>query len=205
MKKSEKNGWMALGLGVAALALLGAAAPKARPPAPPPKDYDPIVRRVHGAFLRACAVLGVTPPILRADFSVAAFQARPGIVEFNPDWAERLVGQYCNTMVCEVSVLVGILAHELGHVFFGVKGYDLSQCQANHDGELRADAVAGWVLAKLNFPRHHLELVLGELSKEASCTHPEKDFRVAAIRHGYDVSLRGEPWGILKLATFSRR
>jgi hypothetical protein len=60
--------------------------------------------------------------------------------------------------------------------------------------ELRADDVAGWVLAAVGCPTDYLECVLTELAVTGGPTHPPAATRRIAIRDGFDRYLRPNPY-----------
>ncbi len=84
---------------------------------------------------------------------------------------------YLNT-----SVLYGIFAHELAHHMYGDSA---AMCGHFHAMELRADCIAGQVIALVGITPDHFARAIEEISWYASDTHPAGSHRVQAICRGY--------------------
>lgn len=163
-------------------------------PVPQPLAVDPVQHRIFGALESVVGVLGCGPLNLTMTPFVENFAAGSGTVFFNRAWAASMLSRHCNTQLCELSVVLGIVGHEVGHLVFNHPPYDLANCPLNRNHELQSDALGGWVLAARGMPRDHLERVIAELSLEATCKHPRASHRLSAIRHGYDSQLLGHGW-----------
>ncbi len=94
------------------------------------------------------------------------------------------------------AVVVGIVAHEMGHGLDDVMG--ASWIRPGWTPELRADAWAGCALARSNLAARELDAALAALAKYPSAAHPAWSLRLPAIRTGYaacggDGSKLGRP------------
>jgi hypothetical protein len=81
------------------------------------------------------------------------------------------------------SGIVAIVAHEVGHALGATM--DAPWIKNSWTPELRADAWAGCVLAKIDPRAAGLELSLAALSKYPSPTHPGWSLRLPVIRTGF--------------------
>ena len=138
---------------------------------------------------KAAAAIGVRPPTLaqcnRRGTNAWSDGTRIG---WNPVFFEQVLAKHCNDDVCQESVLVGIMGHELGH---HVKGHALRHDLHPHLMELDADSIAGHILAKAGVHPVHFERVLYEMSVRSTASHPGADRRMAAIRRGWQ---RAQLW-----------
>jgi hypothetical protein len=83
--------------------------------------------------------------------------------------------------------IVAIMAHELGHALDATMG--AAWIKKSWSPELRADAWAGCILARLDpgpaNSQHTLQPSLSALSKYPSPSHPSWNLRLPALRAGY--------------------
>ncbi len=193
------NAGEAVALGIFGAVLLNALAPGSNAP-----TVDHTFNLVLGELDRVCRVMRLDVwPGLSVGPGEPAFVADPRgfTVLCNRGWVEDLLQRYCRSAECRAAILVGILAHEVAHLSFqhvGLPPDDLASCSPNQLQELRADAVAGWVLARTGFPPDYLTVVLRELSAEPSCTHPTGGLRAQAIAAGFEQALEGGDWRELR-------
>lgn len=133
-------------------------------------------------YLRASRVIGIAPPQL--EFTTAVYNAASDGVRIlvSPDWLVRLLRQFCALPECSEAIVLGVLAHELAH---HIHGDAFASGWERIDRELRADYIAGRVLAKVGVASVDLEQVLIEMSSSCSISHPSGPDRVLAIQAGY--------------------
>jgi hypothetical protein len=79
--------------------------------------------------------------------------------------------------------IAAIIAHEVGHALDATMG--AAWIKKNWTPELRADAWAGCVLAKLATSPADLQTSLAALAKYPAPSHPAWNLRVPALRTGY--------------------
>lgn len=149
------------------------------------------------SFARVGQLLGAYNVSLNSSLEQNGFWALRNGIYFNPAWVENVLQRHCLDSTCANAILHGVIAHEFGHLLFGDRGYG-PQCDLNHHSELRADAVAGWTLAKLGFEASHFDTLLRELAAEVTCTHPHATHRSAALWAGYQAALHGQPLQTLR-------
>jgi hypothetical protein len=140
---------------------------------------------VRSFYERVVLVLGVrrVPRLYFAAVANAEYRSDQHVVVINVSWFKQMLDFYCNDDVCVQSVLLGILAHELGHAL--TTNIDRSTAAGRWRSELAADWHAGRALASLGLPCDDLEHVIAHLSSHGSDTHPPGHQRAEAIRQGY--------------------
>ena len=79
--------------------------------------------------------------------------------------------------------IIAVIAHELGHAVSETA--PATWMNAIGSPELRADAWAGCVLAKVNLTARELQETLAALAKYPSPAHPAWNSRLPALRTGY--------------------
>lgn len=121
------------------------------------------------------------PPLVE-DRSVDNAQSDGATIRVNPAWVEQALASGCDDEKCTWSFVLGVMAHELGHHAHRVEGstYD------GHGEELRADEIAGRVLALEGVGASDFARILGHISGLGSETHPDGYTRMAAIQRGYN-------------------
>jgi len=119
---------------------------------------------------------GVCAPPLFFTHEVANAKGGNGRIWVNPRWAAGEFNRHCSETVCERTLALALVAHELAHVFdtVNIKFWDR---------ELWADRIAGRTLALAGFSP---DPVRRQLENEPSSeTHPPGAMRVASILAGY--------------------
>ncbi len=138
---------------------------------------------VLGAARRIQNVAGLQslPPFVEAPGTRNAWVLGE-VVYYDPDWIMELLEDHCNDRTCNTSVVVGLVAHELGHWVYG-DTYDF----ATHSWrkEYRADAWAAKVLAALGIPASHFRCVIEVLDPNGGRSHPPGPYRAEHIRVVY--------------------
>lgn len=191
MSRSTTSLLPALGLSVAAVVVLDEMLSRRR------AKHRAVGTQLGNAFLQVRQLLGDNRVTLSDSDHADGFWASQGSVYYNPRWASLKLNQHCTDPACARAILLGVFGHEFAHILFDDQGYGNS-CAINHATELRADALAGWTLARLGSSHDHFQSLLAELSKEASCTHPHANYRLNALTFGYNAALRGVPWQHLR-------
>jgi hypothetical protein len=79
--------------------------------------------------------------------------------------------------------IVAVIAHEVGHALDATMG--AAWIKKGWTSELRADAWAGCLLARLDPSPGNLQPILSALSKYPPPSHPSWNLRLPAIRAGY--------------------
>lgn len=180
--------------GIAALLLfgLGGAALVSQVGATRRREIDQVVQ---SQFSRACALLGIPRPRLVATGAVPNAASNGIAILYNRDWVGAVLRRHCNDCECRVSVVLGFLAHELGH---HVLEHARDPLTPSWDKELAADHVSGLVLARAGVNGEDFERLLAELSAYASHTHPPAHLRSDSLRRGYAraVSVPSRPPGV---------
>jgi hypothetical protein len=83
---------------------------------------------------------------------------------------------------------VSILAHEIGHHYYGIRGYSTNVAK-NHQQELEADYYSGYALAKLGATLEQSQIAIQNISSDSDGeTHPAKNRRLKAIEDGWGKS-----------------
>ncbi len=131
---------------------------------------------------RAAQAMGVVAPPLYYNYRAANAFSDGQAIQYNPRWLWNTIQAFCDDQECSISFALGVFAHELGHHVFG-DAY-CAGCDP-HLLELRADRVAGEVLAHQGVASHHFERILTSLSSRQTYTHPGGVARSYAIRRGY--------------------
>ena len=158
-----------------------------------PQDADSTLFSSY--YLAAINILGMEHPPTWA-FSTAPPNAWYLVVEhrveINTVFFRQAVTTYCIDDSCSDVVVLGLIAHELGHA---LNRTDLlSGSMTNYEAEFEADRVAGYVLARYGFASNDLERTINALSQVATPTHPHGHDRKEAIRWGYEKGLLAERW-----------
>lgn len=133
---------------------------------------------------RAAQAMGVVAPELYYNYRAANAYSDGRSIHYNPRWLWNTIQAFCDDQDCSISFALGVFAHELGHHVYG-DAYCYG-CDP-HVMELRADRVAGEVLAHAGVASHHFERILASLSVRPTATHPGGVARTYAIRRGYEA------------------
>lgn len=139
------------------------------------------------ALATAAGALGVPLPPLFFQGELQNAVANHHAIWVDPEWIAELVRDACDPVSAQIAA-VGVLAHELGHHVDPLLSHP-------HAGpwqkELRADRVAGRVLATVGAAPDAFLRVVERASRIATMTHPPARLRLDAVLAGYaDVRLR---------------
>jgi hypothetical protein len=188
MPRKKQNNRAAIGvaLGVGALALAFAALQNRA--AVPTAAESQRVLYLYGLAHRA---LGINnPPRLQyGNVPNAAYDAASNRITINIVWFREMLTKYCDDEVCALTVVTGILGHELGHslqrqtLLAFRRGRPMG---VSHRLELQADEYAGYVLGRIGLDSGDLEHVIQHMAGVYDTgTHPAGPARAAAIARGY--------------------
>lgn len=136
---------------------------------------------------RLCRILGLRPVLVRYSSAIAYAAWDGQAVLLNPGAMLMLMSRHGDEgLAHRLSVLVGVLGHELGH-----RLYSDHRLPPGHGIELRADDVGGALLGWLGLPTDAFETALWDISPGTQ-THPAGFIRMKAARAGYarNVDLR---------------
>ena len=145
-----------------------------------------ITARVH----LACRTLGIPALPVMADDGVPNVAYRRGTIVYNRVWVIATLGRHCENGSCQDEVILGIVAHEIGHHLYAQRA---PSGRHPHAAELWADEVAGRVLAAAGRGATDFETVIRTESPVATQTHPDGRARAAAIRRGYEAIMGWRP------------
>jgi hypothetical protein len=150
------------------------------PPLPAgPAGLEEAKRRVHRVMK-----IDPPPPIV-ADARTPMAAASVGGVFYNPNFFRHVHRDGGD------SAVIGILAHELGHIRRGHVFLPKSTPQVNRQRELEADQEAGCALANLKMNASGYHDLTVRLSGPGSQTHPGGAERSRAIAYGHRYCWRG--------------
>jgi hypothetical protein len=150
-----------------------AAAPAGKPGPLPAGDAG-----LHEAVRRVRSVIRVDARVF-ATSQVENAAATAGRVMYNPHFFRQIRRHGGD------SAVVGILAHEFGHIAKGHVYRNPRNLRQSQRGELEADAEAGCALAKLKMDSRGYVRVTHALGGGGSMTHPDGERRAEAIQGGY--------------------
>lgn len=150
-------------------------------------DRPDVLRRariralLETALAVASSALGVRSPPLFFHGELHNAVANHHAIWIDPEWIAELVREAREPMSAQVAA-VGVLAHELGHHVDPLLSHP-------HAGpwqkELRADRVAGRVLATIGAAPDAFLRVVERASRIATTTHPPARLRLDAVLSGY--------------------
>jgi hypothetical protein len=136
---------------------------------------------LEAALATAAGALGVAVPPLFFHDELHNAVANHHAIWIDPEWVTELVREARDPLSAQLAA-VGVLAHELGHHIDPLLSYP-------HDGpwqkELRADRIAGRVLATVGAAPDAFVRLLGRAARVATRTHPPARLRVEAVFSGY--------------------
>lgn len=164
---SDRKALLGLLLAAGAVGGLAAAASPRRPT--PAQQLHSLVL---GQLRRAAALLDMkrVPPLVATPAVPNA--ASDGVrIYYNPSWVQQVLNAHCNDCECRITVVLGVMAHELGH---HVNGDARRLDRLPHDKELIADFLAGFALARAGVSAEDFGRVLYEISGYGCCTHPAR-------------------------------
>lgn len=104
----------------------------------------------------------------------------------NPEWMRDILDKHCDDEACQHSVVLGVLAHEMAH---HVAGDALSAALHPHAKELRADYLAGQVLAAEGVSANQFACVIHDIARVGTRTHPAGAVRAQTIGAGYQAQM----------------
>lgn len=129
-----------------------------------------------GLARRITVFVGV--PVDNACAAISRDGLNNRLIYVNADWLEKVTsGEYWSK--------VGIIAHEIGHhVNYHIHNGDLNKWQR----ELEADTFAGRAVASMGGSIDDALKMLTALDERGTASHPDKQYRVAAITSGFEVN-----------------
>jgi hypothetical protein len=139
-----------------------------------------IAQKIGAAFTPVCAPKCPTVTVLRNSTAPNAltFVASDSMkIVYSPAFFTAITSRYGDDGI------VGILAHEYGHLIDAVTVG--SWMSISWTPELRADAWAGCALGKLKLNSHRLEQALTAISQYPSASRRKWDLRILPLRTGY--------------------
>jgi hypothetical protein len=181
----------AIGVGLAVFGgalLLGAVFGQTKKERPPARTVEPTDEQILGLarsqLEQAARLLGVRAP--RVELQREGNASSDGrIIRVNAAFLRGLLASFCDARLCQIAIVLGIMAHELGHHILRHAEQLDRRAQAAHIRELEADGVAGRVLALAGVPPDDFERVLAHLGRFHSDTHPHGSLRVEQLRAEY--------------------
>ncbi len=149
--------------------------------APEPREKrirEFVLQRVR----RAAAILGIAPPPVVSSHAVPSAASDGSHILYNPEWVAAVLAQHCENGECDDEVVLGVVAHELGH--HGL-GHAFTGLARSHTNELEADFRAGQVLAAAGVGFARFAEVLRTQNPWPTQTHPTWESRVAQVQRGH--------------------
>ncbi len=155
------------------------------------KKDQQLAEGLRRLLARVTAALGVDAPPLVLTAAVENAASDGFQILVNPMWARATLTEFCADRACNNAVMIGVLAHEVGH---HVEGDALiNEPWSKRDRELRADGYAGEALALLGVPHVHFARVLAAISRHHSggspFAYPHARERIAAIDGAYQATI----------------
>lgn len=140
-------------------------------------DLETMVTEQHAY---ACELLRMPLSPLYVAEGIRNAQSDGFSVAYNPRWFRTMLAP-CPDAACRETIVLGIMAHELGHL------YDADRSDNRFVREEYADMVAGMVLAYAGRP---LAPMMGLIDRlPPSPNHPIKPVRRRRVRQGYVYGL----------------
>lgn len=131
-------------------------------------------------------------------FINAAMYYRQGHLVFNSYFLALLANS------CGVDVIVGILAHEIGHRLVYLTLLEKGLKIAAWENELCADFTAGLILRLSGRDKSALVKFFQEYATEGSDSHPDGKNRIAALQKGYTWVERDRRGAFLRIPSFAK-
>ena len=161
---------------------LGPGVPSYKPAADqrPTRDALELAGRVNAAVKTICGAQCPTMALFRnatAPNAMLIADAGQAKLVYAPQFFAAAFGNSGDTGI------VAIIAHEVGHALDETMG--AAWIKQSWTPELRADAWAGCILARLDPGPGGLQPALSALSKYPSPSHPAWNLRLPALRAGY--------------------
>jgi len=161
---------------------LGSAASSYKPDSDqrPSSDALQLANRVNAAVKTLCGVQCPTMALFRnstaANSMLIADSGQAKLV-YSPQFLSAAYDSFGDAGI------VAIIAHEVGHALDETMG--AAWIKKSWTAEVRADAWAGCILARLDPAPPSLQPSLAALAKYPSPSHPSWNLRLSAIRAGY--------------------
>lgn len=150
---------------------------------------EQLLKLARSQMQQAAGLLGIIAPPVQLQLGGNA-ASNGSIVGVNPAFLRQLLATFCDQRRCQLAIVLGIMAHELGHhLLCHVNQLDRS-VEAAHARELAADDIAGIVLGLASVPPDDFERVLAYLGQYHSETHPHGAIRVEQVRAAYERTRR---------------
>jgi len=146
----------------------------------PSSDALQLASNVNAALKTICGAQCPTMALFRnatAQNAMLIADAGQGKLVYSPQFLAAAYGAFGD------GGIVAVFAHEVGHAMDATLG--AAFIKTNWTPELRADAWAGCILARLNPGLGSLQPSLSALAKYPSPSHPGWNLRLPAIRAGY--------------------
>jgi hypothetical protein len=161
---------------------LGSGAASYKPAADqrPTSDALQLAGKVNAAMSKICGSQCPTMALLRnatAPNAMLIVDAGQAKLVYSPQFFAAAYDSFGD------SGIVAVIAHELGHALDATRG--AAWIRNNWTPELRADAWAGCILARLDPDPGGLQPSLSALSKYPAPSHPSWNLRLPALRTGY--------------------
>jgi hypothetical protein len=187
MKACARGKWLlaaalVLPLQAEVVCTLGPGAPSYKPAADqrPTRDALELAGRVNAAVKTICGAQCPTMALFRnatAPNAMLIADAGQAKLVYAPQFFAAAFGNSGDTGI------VALIAHEVGHALDATMG--AAWIKQSWTPELRADAWAGCILARLDPGPGGLQPALSALSKYPSPSHPGWNLRLPALRAGY--------------------
>jgi hypothetical protein len=146
----------------------------------PASDAMQLANRVNAAVKTICGSQCPTMAVLRNATAANAMliaDAGQAKLVYSPQFFATAYDSFGDDGI------VAVLAHEVGHALDATMG--AAWIKKNWTAELRADAWAGCLLARLDPSPRTLQPSLAALSKYPSPSHPSWNLRLPVLRTGY--------------------
>jgi hypothetical protein len=146
----------------------------------PSSDALQLANRVNAAVKTICGVQCPTMALFRnatAPNAMLIADSGQAKLVYSPQFFAAAYESFGDTGI------VAIMAHEVGHALDATLG--APWIKKSWTSELRADAWAGCILARLDPGPGNLQPSLSALSKYPSPSHPSWNLRLPALRTGY--------------------
>jgi len=146
----------------------------------PSSDALQLANRVNAAVKTICGVQCPTMALFRnatASNAMLVIDSGQAKLVYSPHFFAAAYESFGE------SGILAIMAHEIGHALDDTMG--AAWIKKSWTPELRADAWAGCVLAKMDPALPSIQPSLGALAKYPSPSHPSWNMRLPAIRTGY--------------------
>ena len=147
-------------------------------PTPDAQDHVYEALELYGCTPEDCGEPAVFRNVGLGD--AARIDLEPGrwTIRYNPVWLNGIVQRI------GPNAAFGVFAHEVGHYVDFVWTKE-AWFHSSWDRELRADAIAGCIVARRGVPPHEFAALVRAIASAPSLSHPAWPDRLAAIQTGY--------------------